>query len=147
MGRVYHDPEVARREKQKLIRERDRQIAGEQEDHDAELVAIRDALVKSDLKFNEALAARIVRLLDEKTLDWAYCPDCRRKVHVDKPASSARLKALELIANYLVGKPKERQELEITLQQKPLQEMTLAEKQQYLLELKRRELGAGGDAS
>lgn len=107
----------------------------------------REAQLREELigvGFPELLADQCLSLFDSSKLKWAFCPDCRRKVQVEVADTTSQLKAMELALNHVIGKPKERQEIKLTVSQKPLHEMTMAEKQQYLIELKQLELNAPG---
>lgn len=107
---------------------------------DARVVEVKESLVRAG--FPDLLADELLERLSATKLKWAFCPDCRRKVQVDAVDAGQQMKALEMALGYVIGKPKERKELDITVGQKPLEQMTLAEKQAYLLELRTKELGA-----
>lgn len=105
---------------------------------EAKQAELRTLLV--GMGFPALLADELLERLSGSKLKWAFCPDCRRKVQVDAVDERQSMKALEMALGYTIGKPKERRELDVTVTQKPLVEMTLAEKQQYLAELESKTL-------
>lgn len=76
--------------------------------------------------FPPLLSRTLLDLLSAEKAKWAFCPDCHRKVQVDRPDTGSVHKALELAMGYLVGRPKERQQVEVvgTLGLKPVGEMS-----------------------
>lgn len=58
---------------------------------------------------------------------WAFCPHCRQTVRAEMADPKSQLAAARMVLEYLLGKPKERKEVELVVSQKPLHEMTLGE--------------------
>jgi hypothetical protein len=77
--------------------------------------------------FPPLLAVKLLSLLDETKLKWAYCKTCRSKVQVDTPDTASIHKAITTAMEYTKGRPAQRMELEVAVSQKPLHEMSDAE--------------------
>lgn len=137
-GDAELDAKMRKAERKEVKKEREAAISEEKEMDAVQRADVHTQLVDSG--FPPLLAEELLNRLSVTKLKWAYCPDCRRKVQVDAIDANAQMKALEMALGYLIGKPKERKELDIIIAQKPLSEMSLNEKQSYLHELERREL-------
>jgi hypothetical protein len=123
-----------------LIKKRDEEIAAEKAATEAMEKELVDYLV-NEREFPRLAALELVAALSSVKAEWAYCPDCRAKVKADFPNFKARLDAAKMIVEHKVGTPRQRQQIEIKVLQKPLHEMSMAEKQEYLHELQQHNAG------
>jgi hypothetical protein len=123
-----------RKERRQLIKSREEEIAAEKAATEAMEKELIEFLV-SEIGFPRLAAVQVVDATTSVKADWAYCPDCRKKVKADFPNYKARLDAVKMIIEHKLGTPRQRQQVEIKVLQKPLHEMSMAEKQEYLHEL------------
>lgn len=91
--------------------------------------------------FPGAITALVMEQLTQTQPDWGYCPKCRQKVRADFPDRKARVKAIETVLGYVIGKPAERKQVDVTVTTRNVAEMDAAERDQYRQELLRRVRG------
>lgn len=108
-------------------------IDGPSFDELAEMQEFERKLPQLEKEFRQALLAAsvpeltvevLVGQLDGTKANWAFCPHCRQNVKVDVRDTRTQFNAAKLALEYLIGKPKERKEVDITVSQKPLAEMS-----------------------
>lgn len=120
--------DTARTDRARRIRA-NKQVQAAEEGTPEDLAAAEQELrgLLDEIGFPRLLVQRVLDALSITKAKWAYCPDCHKKVQVDKADTGAILKAVEMVMAYLLGRPKERKEVDIQVSQKPLHEMSLAE--------------------
>lgn len=79
----------------------------------------------------EAIARMAVSMLDSEAVTDTFCPQCVERVKVRHPDFKNYHRTMELILNYLKGKPSEFRQVDVNITTKNIIEMNTEEREQY----------------